>query len=132
MGILKKTAMFAAGGCGYVGLELLWRGYSHSSMFLAGGSCFLLLGKLGVRGEKLSLPLKAITGAGIITGIEYITGLLVNRSYAVWDYRSLPLNIQGQICLPFTLLWMPISLGAMVLYRILDKALTAVTPGSDR
>jgi hypothetical protein len=27
------------------------------------------------------------------------------------------MNFLGQICLPFTLLWVPISLGAMVLYK---------------
>lgn len=123
MGFLRKTAMFTVGGAGYVGLELLWRGYSHSSMFLAGGTCFLLLGKLGTVAKKKSLPQMAVAGAGIITLVEYTTGLLVNRNYAVWDYRSLPLNLHGQICLPYTLLWAPISLGALLLYRQLDRLL---------
>lgn len=120
--------MFTLGGAGYVGLELLWRGYSHGSMFLAGGTCFLLLGKLSSGAKKMSLPQKALAGAGIITAVEYATGLLVNRNYAVWDYRSLPLNLHGQICLPYTLLWVPISLGALLLYRRLDHWI----PGSDR
>lgn len=128
MHIFRKAGMFTIGGAGYVGLELLWRGYSHSSMFFAGGTCFLLLGKLSSAGMKMTLPLKALTGAGIITLVEYTTGLLVNRNYAVWDYRSLPLNLHGQICLPYTLLWVPISLGGMLLYRQLDRLL----PGSGR
>ena len=126
MQFLRKSAIFAAGGLGYVGLELLWRGRSHSSMFLAGGTCFLLLGRLG--GNKMTLPQKAIAGAGIITLVEYTTGLLVNRNYTVWDYRALPMNLHGQICLPFTLLWIPISFGGMLLYRQLDRLL----PGSDK
>ena len=102
-----------------MGLELLWRGWSHGSMFFAGGSCFLLLGKLGqVTRNPLS---RALIGSGIITGVEFLAGLLVNRSYAVWDYRDMPLNIKGQICLPFCLLWIPISLGATLLYGALDK-----------
>ncbi len=111
-----------------MGLELLWRGYSHSSMFLAGGTCFLLLGKLCSSAKKMSLPQKTAAGAGIITLVEYVTGMLVNRNYTVWDYRSLPLNIHGQICLPYTLLWAPISLGGMLLYRQIDQLI----PGSDR
>ena len=119
MGFLRKTALFAAGGCGYVGLELLWRGRSHSSMFLAGGSCFLLLGLLNR--ARLPLPLRAAAGAGIITGVELLTGLAVNRAYTVWDYRDMPMQLAGQICLPYSLLWVPVSLGAMELYRLLDK-----------
>jgi len=115
----KKGLLFAVGGSAYMGLELLWRGWSHGSMFLAGGSCFLLLGQLDR--SRISLPLRAVAGAGIITVVEYAAGCLFNRDYTVWDYRDQPLNIQGQICLPFCLLWLPIGLGATLLYAFLDK-----------
>ena len=123
MSFLKKSILFAAGGCSYMVLELLWRGWSHSSMFFAGGSCFLLLGKLNRTQPRLPLPFRAVAGAGIITGVELLTGLLVNREYAVWDYRQVPGNFHGQICLPFSLLWVPISLGAMTLYEVADSRL---------
>ena len=88
-------------------------------MFFAGGTCFLLLGKLG---KVTKNPLtRAFVGAGIITGVEFLTGLLVNRNYRVWDYRDMPLNIKGQICIPFCLLWLPVGLGAILLYDVLDK-----------
>ena len=115
----KKAALFAIGGSAYVGLELLWRGRSHGSMFAAGGTCFLLLGKLGK--TRLSLPARAVTGSGIITAVELATGLLVNRDHRVWDYRDVPGNFKGQICPVYTALWMPVSLGAMALYRWLDE-----------
>ena len=121
MQIFKKGALFTIGGCGYVGLELLWRGWSHSSMFLAGGTVFLLLGQL--KKIRSPLPLRAVMGAGIITAVELATGLLVNRDYRVWDYRELPANFRGQICLPFSLLWVPVSIGAMALYDALDSKL---------
>lgn len=121
MGFWKKSVLFAAGGCAYVGLELLWRGRSHSSMFLAGGSSFLLLGALERR--HLSLPVRCAAGTGAITAVELITGLLANRDYAVWDYRQAPFNFLGQICLPFSLLWVPVGLAGMHLYRIVDKRL---------
>ena len=119
MGIRKKALLFSCGGLAYVGLELLWRGHSHSSMFLAGGSCFMLLGRLGKMTK--SLPLRAVGGAGIITGVELLTGLLANRSYNVWDYRALPLNYKGQICLPFSLIWMPVGLAGMMLYECMER-----------
>ncbi len=125
MKIGRKILLFAAGGLGYVGLELLWRGRSHLSMFLAGGSCLLLIGRLEETEPKLPLPLRILTGAGIITMVELTAGLLFNRSYTVWDYRGLPLNYKGQICLPFCLLWIPISAFAGKLYLWLDKKIPA-------
>ena len=116
----KHSLLFLLGGAGYVILELLWRGWSHGSMFLAGGTCFLLLGKLNTVRPRLPLPLRGVVGAGVITMVELLAGLLFNRSYGVWDYRHLPYNYHGQICLRFFLLWIPLSLGAMGLYNWLS------------
>lgn len=98
-------------------LELMWRGRSHYSMFLAGGSCFLLLGWL--RRKRGGYP--AVSGAALVTLVELATGMLVNRNYEVWDYRHLPLNLLGQICLPFFLLWIPVSAVGMVLYDVAER-----------
>lgn len=121
MKFVKPVLLFIAGGLGYVALECLWRGWSHGSMFLAGGCCFLLLGKLEHTSPRLPWPARALMGTLIITSVELLAGLLFNRSYSVWDYRSMPFNFYGQICLPFSLLWMPVSLGAMWLYNFLDS-----------
>ena len=117
----KELAFFALGGSVYVGLELLWRGRSHISMYGAGGLSFLLLGKLGEK--KLPLPLRAAAGTGIITAVELGTGLIVNRDYRVWDYRQRRGNFLGQICPEYCALWVPLSLGAMEAYRWLDRGL---------
>ena len=118
MKIARKMGLFLLGGSAYVGLELLWRRRSHVSMFAAGGICFLLLGK--IRAAALPKPIKPVVGAGMITGIELGTGLLVNRDHHVWDYRGVPGNYQGQICLLFSLLWIPVSAFGMWLYGMLD------------
>ena len=123
MRILKQFILFLIGGCIYVTLEYVWRGWSHSSMFAAGGCCFLLLGKLNAVRPRLKLPFRGLVGAGIITMVELLAGLLFNRNYTVWDYRHLPGNYHGQICLPFFLLWIPLSLFAMYLYGQLEKRL---------
>ena len=120
MKVLKTIFLFFIGGTGYVALECLWRGWSHWSMFLAGGICFLLLGNLDRAKPRLSLPVRCLAGAGIITMVELAAGLLFNRQYQVWDYRHVPLNFMGQICLPFTLLWIPVSFGAFLLHRAIS------------
>ena len=118
MKISRKMGLFLLGGSAYVGLELLWRRRSHISMFAAGGICFLLLGK--IRAAALPKPIKPVVGAGVITGVELGTGLLVNRDHHVWDYRETPMNYRGQICLPFSLLWIPLSVLGMALYGLLQ------------
>ena len=119
MKIIRFLGLFALGGGTYVGMELLWRRRSHVSMFAAGGICFLLLGK--IRQMRLPAGIKPLAGAAAITGVELGTGLLVNRDHRIWDYRTLPGNYKGQICLPFTLLWIPVSMLGMKLYGLIEK-----------
>ena len=116
LAVIYQTFLFLVGGFGYVGLELLWRGRSHISMFLAGGLCFLLLGQLDR--TRLSFSAKCLLGAVIITAVELLAGLLTNRDHQVWDYRQMPFNFLGQVCLSYSLLWIPVSFGAMLLYRL--------------
>lgn len=119
--------LFCFGGMLYAAMELCWRGRSHWSMVMLGGLCFVLLGKLGRVPKPLPLLPRALVGALVVTTLELGCGLLVNRSYQVWDYRKLPLNFYGQICLPFTVLWALISLAAFFLYDRLDSQLDRVT-----
>ena len=117
----KQAVLFYLGGCAYMGLELLWRGRSHGSMFLAGGICFLLIGQLNHVRPRLPLLLRAVAGAGIVTMVELAAGLLCNRNFEVWDYRGRAGNFLGQICPAFTALWIPVSLMALGLYELLDR-----------
>lgn len=117
---MRKTSLFALGGGAYTALELLWRGRSHWTMFLLGGGCFLAIGSLGQKCPKLPGALRAVLGSGICTAGELATGLLFNRDWAIWDYRALPGNFRGQICLPFSLLWIPLSAFGEYLYLRLE------------
>ena len=114
----KQTVLFYMGGSAYMTLEFLWRGKSHYSMFLLGGVCFLIIGRLG---QKLPLAVRLILNSGVITTLELVTGLIVNRNYSVWDYRTAPFNFLGQICLPFSLLWIPVSLLGLLIYNGADR-----------
>lgn len=98
---------FILGAVGYPLLEICWRGRTHASMALAGGVGAALLHRAS-RSPIPLLPGALACGAGI-TGIEAACGLLWNRRHQVWDYRRLPLNWHGQVCLPYTLLWCGLS-----------------------
>jgi len=121
--LLKTCILFYIGGAGYMILEFLWRGRSHGSMFLLGGLCFLLVGGCVARIPRLPLALRLLTGAVLITALELLTGLLANRDYSVWDYRNQLYHLQGQICLRYSLLWIPISFLSMWLYDFLHNPL---------
>ena len=126
MKLLRKSILFAAGGMGYVLLEFLWRGWSHISMFAAGGLCFLLLGRLEETEPKLPAAVRPLAGAAIITMVELAAGLAVNRDYAVWDYRDRPGNFCGQICPLFSFLWIGVAWAAGKLYRALSEKLRVI------
>ena len=42
----KELILFIIGGLIYVGIEILARGFSHWSMFILGGICFVIVGLL--------------------------------------------------------------------------------------
>ncbi len=96
---------FVTGGALYPIIELAYRGRTHYSMALAGGlsACLIRLADKGMRGAPLWLK-AAACGLGV-TGIEYAIGMLFNRRHKIWDYRREPLNLRGQICPKFTLIW---------------------------
>ena len=115
---LKYLFLFIIGGVVYYSMEMLFRGYSHYSMAILGGICFIACGLLNeLLSWDTSLLLQGLIGSGIITVLEFLTGVLVNivLHLNVWDYSNMPLNVLGQICLPFSLLWVIIAIGAIIL-----------------
>lgn len=112
----------AVGGVGYYTLEVLWRGWSHWSMAGAGALCFAFYYALCGRWHR-PLWLRALAGAGIITVVELVVGLVVNRwlGWSVWDYSALPLNLWGQITPIYSSLWFLLCLGAAGVCRGLRR-----------
>ena len=115
---LKYLFLGFVGGFTYYNIEIIYRGYSHISMFILASFLFIVIGLIN---EFLSwdtpLFIQSIIGAIIVTVLEFITGCIVNLwlGLNVWDYSSEPLNVMGQICLPFTLIWIFLSCIAIIL-----------------
>ena len=117
MCVIKKGAysliLFLFGGIGYSFIEVLWRGFTHWSMFLLGGFCYLLMGILAEQCcGRLPLWFCCFFATLSITFLEFITGCVVNLGlgWAVWNYADQPLNLMGQVCLGFTSLWFLLSI----------------------
>lgn len=110
---------FLLGAVGYPVLELLTRGRTHPSMALAGGlsaAAFHRISRL-----HASLAGKSLLGGAAVTLIEAICGFLWNRRHRIWDYRRMPLNWRGHVCLPYTLLWT----GMVAAWMLIDRPAAA-------
>lgn len=109
---MKKLSEYlffgALGGCLYYSFELLFRGFSHWTMFVLGGICldfFFFQGNLFHWTEPFWK--QVFRGILVVTCLEFITGIILNKwlKLAVWDYSRLPFNVMGQICLPFVVIF---------------------------
>ncbi|MBR2388915.1 MAG: hypothetical protein IKB02_09150 [Clostridia bacterium] len=115
---VKHGTLFSIFGVSYVLIELIYRGYSHWSMFVLGGICGICIGMLNeCIPWEMPLWLQAGIGAVIITVLEFVCGCIVNLAlgWNVWDYSNAPLNILGQVCLPFAIIWFVIAHFGIVL-----------------
>lgn len=104
----KYLVLFFIGGTIYVSLEHIWRGWSHWTMFILGGICFIALGLINeVLDWNTPMVLQMAIGCAIITTLEFITGCVVNigLGWDVWDYSQYPLNFLGQISVGSSVLW---------------------------
>jgi len=115
---LKYILLFFIGGYSYCGIEVLFRGFTHISMLVAGGICFVLIGLLNeVFPHKIALLSQMVISAAIITVVEFLVGLVVNvwLGLHVWDYSRLPYNFMGQICLLYANIWFLLSLASILM-----------------
>ena len=129
LAMMKKTMMssilFFIYGFMYYTIEVLYRGYSHWSMFFLGGLCGVIIGLLNEKNKTISVLKQGIYGALIVTILEFIIGYIVNilLGWNIWDYSNVPFNFLGQICLPFTIIWFILSVFCIYLDDFLREKL---------
>lgn len=124
---MEQLLIFLIGASGYGIIELIWRGYTHWTMLITGGVCFLLIFNIFMMLEETPPVLKALAGSLIITLIEFIAGMIINVKFGlgVWDYSDLPFNLYGQICLPYTLLWFALCFPLVYLCKWINPIIFA-------
>lgn len=116
---LRYLLVLLLGSVGYPLAELCWRGRTHWSMALLGGLC--LCGILYVSEcteGVLDLFSRALLCGIIISEAEFIFGVMFNliAGLGIWDYTEKPLNLLGQVCAEYSLLWLSLSLPAISLF----------------
>lgn len=116
--IMEYLFLFFLGGAIYYGIEILWRGYSHPTMAIVGGICFIGIGLINeIFSWNMSIWKQVILGDLFVLLVEFIAGCILNiwLDLGIWDYSTMPFNLLGQICLPFAFLWLPIVFVAIIL-----------------
>lgn len=74
-------------------------------------------------------PLLFLCGALTASVVEYLAALFYEKALGVsfWDYRELPWNLSGRVCLPFSLAWGCLSLPLVYwLHPLLAPRLSAI------
>jgi len=115
--MLELLIKFLLGGLLYMGIEVLYDNTSDRSMGLVGGLAFIICTSI-VNSLNLNYWINSFIIANIVTLLEYIGGKLFNKDFHIWDYRHIPFNFQGQICLYFYLIWL-IVIAPLIMW--LDK-----------
>ena len=121
--VIKPAALFCVGGSIYITIEILWRAFrgsdpTHWTMFILGGLCFLLIGAINeYLPWEMPFWLQSSIGTAVVLALEFVFGCVLNLwlGLNVWDYSDAPLNILGQVCLPFTFAWFFLAAVGIVL-----------------
>ena len=117
------SLLFLIGFFGYGLLEIVWRGYTHPTMGLAGGLSLCFLSIINEKLKQLKLIYKAILGGLFITTIEFLIGILMNvgLKIQIWEYSTMPFNLFGQIWLSFSVFWCALSIPMMWMTTIIRR-----------
>lgn len=113
MRFLRQLILFITGFCLYITIEVCYRGYSYPLMGVCGGIILLILDRIN---DKISwdmdILLQGCIGSLVTTLFEFVIGsiCLILDFNLMWDYSNLPLNFAGIICVPFSLVWIGISI----------------------
>lgn len=115
--LIKYLILLAIGGTVYCGIEILVRGFTHWTMFLVGGICFILIGIINEITPKMPLVRQMLLSAVIITVAEFVSGCILNiwLDLDIWDYSNETFNLLGQISLKHTIYWFLLSCVGIIL-----------------
>ena len=119
----KFITLFYVGFTSYISMEVLFRGYSFALMGLVGAICFIINDKINdCISWDLDLVIQGIIGSGVVTLFELIVGELDKHllHIGMWDYSHIPFNFDGVICLPFSLIWILVSIYGIILSDIIN------------
>ena len=118
----KYLFLFWFGGTFYITLETICRGYSLWTMGILAGIVFILIGLINeLYTWEIDLLMQVVIGTIVATFSEFVAGCILNLwlKWNIWDYSDMWGNVLGQICPLFIMIWIPITLVAIILDDII-------------
>ena len=71
-----------------------------------------------------ALLLSFLLNALVCTSIDFTTGMIANQDFHLWDYRDMPFNFMGQVCLQNSMVYsIAATLIVWVFYPLMDAIL---------
>ena len=116
--LMEYGFMWLLGGSIYYSFEMIFRGFSHWTMFVLGGICMVFFAFQGRSSNFQEALWKQVIRCTIfVTACEFVTGIIVNKWFdlGVWDYSDQPFHLFGQICLPFAIIFSALCLSGILL-----------------
>lgn len=109
---MKYFLMMCFSGYVYVTLEMIFRQRSAvAMMYCASIAGLIMCLENNIFSYDLDFTIQLLIGTLSCTGCEWIFGILFNKDFSIWDYRNMPFHSpDGQICLPFILVWLLINI----------------------
>lgn len=119
---LKYFVVFVVGALIYGCVEIAARGFTHITMGILGGVSMAVIHLSNdSRRDGMNYFLQVTIIAAFITSIEFISGEILNvwLGMNIWDYSEVPMNFDGQICLPFVGIWIVLASAGIALDDLL-------------
>lgn len=130
--IIKNIILFAVGYCVYIAIEVTYRGFSHPFMGLCGGLALMIMDKINdYISWDVDIIIQGSIDSIIITFFELIIGeisLHTDFLPIMWDYSNVLLNFDGVICLPFSLIWIGLSIIGILVADTINYYIINIQP----
>lgn len=109
--VIKYIVLFLVFGVTYYFIETLYAGKSSATSIVMGGIGGILISFINIFYSHDTPKWKQITlTAFAMIFIELITGLILKTfGVRLWDYSNRFMNVEGVICMQYSLYWLILS-----------------------
>lgn len=105
--MLQLTSIGIVSGFIYCGLEILWRGWTHWTMFILAFIVGIIISQYNnMFTYDMDLVWQVLFGGLTSIMLEYLFGITFNQDFTIWDYRGLwGTFAQNQLNILFCCAW---------------------------
>ena len=130
--LIKNIILFLVGYCAYIAIEVTFRGVSYPLMGICAGLAVIIIDKINdYISWDIDIILQGVIGSIVITIFELIIGEISLRTELLpimWNYSNVPLNFDGVVCVPFSLIWIGLSIIGILVADTINYYIINIQP----